>query len=165
MPKNTLLNLALIALLAIAPQASYPYDFRSENAYSAGQFFYMDSAKVITRGGEAIPLSVEIAISFNQMEQGLMHRWHLPEYSGMLFLFHDNIAVDFWMKNTPLPLDIMFIDQSGNIINIAHNATPESTKLIHSGGEVLGVLELAGGSAKRLHIAKGDRVVYPWFHE
>ncbi len=107
--------------------------------------------------------SVEIADTEPAREKGLMFRKSLPDGQGMLFDFHREQDVSFWMKNTYVPLDMIFIRANGRILRIAENTEPLSTKLVPSEGEVLGVLEVAGGTCHRLGIRPGDRVAFPIF--
>jgi uncharacterized membrane protein (UPF0127 family) len=88
----------------------------------------------------------------------------LPEGLGMLFDFHQALQVSFWMKNTYIPLDMIFIQGNGRILRIAENTEPLSLQLIPSGGPVLAVLEVIGGTARKLGIAPGDRVAFPIFN-
>ncbi|NEW86359.1 DUF192 domain-containing protein [Rhodopseudomonas sp. WA056] len=107
--------------------------------------------------------SVEIATTDKEREVGLMYRKNLPEGQGMLFDFRPEQQVSMWMKNTYIPLDMIFIRGDGTIHRIAENTEPMSTRIIASGGPVAGVLEVAGGTAKKLGIAAGDRVAHPLF--
>jgi len=109
--------------------------------------------------------SVEIADTEASREKGLMFRKKLPEGQGMLFDFHREQDVSFWMQNTYIPLDMIFIRANGEILRIAENTEPLSTKLIPSGGPVLGVLEVIGGTASKFGIAPGDRVAHPIFNQ
>ncbi len=102
--------------------------------------------------------SVEIANTEAKREQGLMFRESMPENAGMLFLFGTSKPVEFWMKNTLIPLDMLFIGSDGKIRNIAARAVPLSTVPIPSAGPVVSVLELNGGAADRLGIKAGDQV-------
>jgi uncharacterized membrane protein (UPF0127 family) len=101
---------------------------------------------------------VEVADTEASREQGLMFRKHLAGDRGMLFDFHTPQPVAFWMKNTLIPLDMVFIAPDGRIISIARNAKPHDETPIPSGGVVLGVLELRGGRAAEVDIQPGDRV-------
>ncbi len=101
---------------------------------------------------------VEMAITPEEKEQGLMFRRELPEGQGMLFDFQFDQNVAFWMKNTYIPLDMLFIRADGRILRIAENTEPLSERNIPSGGPVRAVLEVIGGTAKKLGIAAGDRV-------
>ena len=107
--------------------------------------------------------SVEIADTEATREKGLMYRKELPEGRGMLFDFFRDQPVGFWMKNTYIPLDMIFIRSDGRILNIAENTTPMSEKEVPSAGPVQAVLEVRGGTARKLGIAAGDRVANPIF--
>lgn len=107
--------------------------------------------------------SVEIADNDAERAKGLMYRKDLPEGQGMLFDFHREQEVSFWMQNTYIPLDMVFIRADGRILRIAENTEPLSTKLIPSGGPVRAVLEVIGGTTRKLGIAPGDRVASPIF--
>jgi uncharacterized membrane protein (UPF0127 family) len=107
--------------------------------------------------------SVEIVDNEADRAKGLMFRKELPEGKGMLFDFHSEQDVTFWMQNTYISLDIMFIRADGRILSIAEATEPLSTKLIPSGGKVRGVLEVIAGTARKFGIAAGDRVAHPIF--
>jgi uncharacterized protein len=106
---------------------------------------------------------VEIADTDATRERGLMYRRDLPEGRGMLFDFQRAGDVNFWMQNTYIPLDMIFIKADGLILRIERNTEPLSTRIIPSGGPVLAVLEVIGGTTAKLGIAPGDRVDYPIF--
>ena len=107
--------------------------------------------------------SVEVVDNEADRAKGLMFRKSLPEGTGMLFDFKTEQDVAFWMKNTYIPLDMIFIRADGRILRIAENAEPMSTRQIPSGGPVLAVLEVIAGTARKLGIAPGDRVAHPIF--
>jgi hypothetical protein len=107
--------------------------------------------------------TVEIADTEAAREKGLMYRRSLPEGTGMLFDFHQEQDVAFWMQNTYIPLDMIFIRGDGRILRIAQNAEPMSTRQIPSGGPVRAVLEVIAGTSRKLGIAPGDRVAHPIF--
>jgi uncharacterized protein len=109
--------------------------------------------------------SVELATSGAELERGLMYRKELPEGRGMLFDFERESPVSFWMHNTYIPLDMIFIRADGSILRIAENAEPLSDRLIPSGGPVRAVLEVIGGTARKLGIAPGDRVAGAMFKQ
>lgn len=116
--------------------------------------------EVTSRAG-AHPFIVEVAETGGQRARGLMFREEMPLDRGMLFIFDGEGERYFWMKNTPLPLDILYIDSSGAIVSIARDTTPFSEKVIPSNGAAQYVLELNAGTAERLEIAVGDRVTSP----
>jgi uncharacterized membrane protein (UPF0127 family) len=107
--------------------------------------------------------NVEIAETPAQMEQGLMFRRSLAPDAGMLFDFKQPTVATMWMRNTLIPLDMLFVDQHGLIVNIAQRAVPESDQTIAAAAPVRVVIELNGGTAERLGIQPGDRVLNPIF--
>jgi uncharacterized membrane protein (UPF0127 family) len=111
--------------------------------------------------GDPIFVRVEIADSPEKRNFGLMYRKDLPEFHGMLFLFPREEVQSFWMKNTPLPLDIIFINSAYEIVNIARNTIPFSERLLPSGRPAQFVLEVNGGFCQRHGIEVGDRVELP----
>ncbi|WP_051661367.1 DUF192 domain-containing protein [Bosea sp. 117] len=115
-----------------------------------------------TKRGPAA-FTVEIAVTPDERAKGLMYRTELKPDAGMLFDFRADQPVYMWMKNTYIPLDMVFIRSDGHVAAIAENTTPLSTETISSGGPVRAVLELAGGTAKARGIAVGDRVVHRLF--
>ena len=108
--------------------------------------------------------AVEIADNDAERAKGLMYRRELPEGQGMLFDFQREQEVSFWMQNTYIPLDMVFIRGDGRILRIAENTEPLSTRLVPSGGPVRAVLEVIGGTTRKLGIAPGDRVASPIFN-
>jgi uncharacterized protein len=90
--------------------------------------------------------------------QGLKHRHHLASGDGMLFLFEPPQTVKFWMKETYIPLDMLFFDIHGNIVSIAERTEPLSFELIGPPDPVQGVLEIYGGLSEQLNIRTGDRI-------
>ena len=118
--------------------------------------------EIVSKTGVHV-FAVEMATTEEQREKGLMFRKSLPEGQGMLFDFHQEQPVSFWMKNTYIPLDMIFIRADGRILRIVENAEPLSERMIMSGGQVLAVLEVIGGTARKLGIATGDRVAHPIF--
>ena len=107
--------------------------------------------------------SVEIVDNDADRAKGLMYRRELPEGRGMLFDFHRDQEVSFWMQNTYIPLDMIFIRGDGQILRIEENTVPLSTRMIPSRGAVRAVLEVIGGTSRKLGIAPGDRVASPIF--
>ena len=107
--------------------------------------------------------TVELATTDAERERGLMFRKELPQGHGMLFDFKQDQPVAFWMHNTYISLDMIFIRGDGRISRIAENATPLSDNLIPSGGPVRAVLEVIAGTARSLGIAPGDRVTGAMF--
>ena len=107
--------------------------------------------------------AVEFAHTPEQLSLGLMFRRALPRDAGMLFNYARPQKVAMWMKNTLIPLDMLFIDSSGRIVHIRQRAVPGSLEAISSKVPVRGVLELNGGTVSRLGITRGDKVRHKIF--
>ncbi len=105
-----------------------------------------------------VSFTVEIAADAAAQQKGLMYRRSLPPDAGMLFDFYDSLNVAFWMKNTYIPLDMIFIRADGTIANVAADTVPLSLKEVPSKGPVRAVLEINGGRAKELGIEAGQVV-------
>ncbi len=113
---------------------------------------------IVTRDGKRHEFDVEMALSPQQQEVGLMFRKSVPAEGGMLFDWGTPRDSMMWMRNTVSSLDMVFINQDGTIRRIAENTTPESLATIDSGGPVRATLELAAGTARQLGIHVGDKV-------
>ena len=118
----------------------------------------------IATGQDAKLFTVEIADTDALRERGLMFRQRLPADRGMLFDFGQPRPVAMWMKNTYIPLDMLFIRADGSIAYIAENTVPKSLDTIGINEKVLAVLELAGGTVKKLGIRAGDSVYHRMFN-
>jgi uncharacterized protein len=121
-----------------------------------------ESLEIATRNGVRV-FEVEMAVTPQEQEKGLMYRRDLPDGKGMLFDFGEERPAVFWMKNTYVSLDIIFIRRDGSIARIAERTTPLSEARIHSGAPVRGVLEVVAGTSKRYGIAPGDKVAHRIF--
>jgi uncharacterized protein len=108
---------------------------------------------------------VEVAETPAQMEQGLMFRTSLAPDAGMLFVYPQPTVATMWMKNTLIPLDMLFVDARGRIVNIQQRAVPQSLDVISAAAPVRAVIELNGGTAARLGIEPGDKVLHPAFSD
>ncbi|GJE39344.1 DUF192 domain-containing protein [Methylobacterium persicinum] len=117
----------------------------------------------ITTAGGPRRFSVEVMRDDAGRSRGLMFRRHMAADHGMLFDFEQDQPVTMWMKNTYLPLDMVFIQADGRVSHVAADAEPLSTAIIPSNGPVLAVLELNAGTAARLGIKPGDRVEHAMF--
>jgi len=112
----------------------------------------------VTSATKTHSFTVEAARTSAEQAKGLMFRTELADNAGMIFPFSDSRIASFWMKNTVIPLDIIFIRANGTIESIADNTTPYSTIPVEAGEPVVAVLELRGGLAAELGIAAGDTV-------
>jgi uncharacterized protein len=114
----------------------------------------------IESGKKTHSFNVENAKTSMEQAQGLMFRTSLADNAGMIFPFPDVREASFWMKNTVIPLDIIFIRANGTIESIAQNTVPYSTDQVSSGEPVTAVLELRGGLTGEMGIAPGDKVTW-----
>lgn len=121
-----------------------------------------DSLSVVTATG-VHAFKVEVAANEAARETGLMRRRYLPADRGMLFEFDHEAPVSFWMKNTYIPLDMIFIARNGSVTHIAADAEPLSEALVSSGGPCAAVLEVNGGTAARIGVKVGDKVRHRFF--
>ena len=132
--------------------------FQSETLRAAGE----QTVEIASKTG-VHSFAVEVVDNDADRAKGLMYRKDLPEGRGMLFDFHRDQEVSFWMQNTYIPLDMIFIRGDGRILRIEENTEPLSTRMIPSRGAVRAVLEVIGGTSRKLGIAPGDRVASPIF--
>ncbi|MFN2425790.1 MAG: DUF192 domain-containing protein [Candidatus Binatia bacterium] len=115
---------------------------------------------VHTSSGDAV-VSVELALTRDEQSRGLMFRTELDDGDGMLFVFDADEERSFWMSNTPISLDILYIRSDATIVSIATRTTPYSEKTIPSRGRARFVLEVPGGWSERHGVNPGDRVTLP----
>lgn len=150
------LRFALAFLAAVAGAAWAPAARAEEVRFAS------DVVAVVTAGGR-YEFAVELALDDRQRAQGLMNRRALAAGAGMLFDFRAPQLVAMWMKDTYIPLDMLFIDAGGGIVDIAENTRPLSLATIASSRPVRAVLELNAGTARRLGIKPGNRVLHAIF--
>jgi uncharacterized membrane protein (UPF0127 family) len=113
---------------------------------------------VETAAGRSLPVQVELARTDEERARGLMNRRQLAEGVGMLFLFSETEPRAFWMKNTFIPLDMLFIDEGGRVVGLIERAEPLTTSPRDPGVPSRYVLEVNGGWAERHGVRPGDRV-------
>jgi uncharacterized membrane protein (UPF0127 family) len=118
----------------------------------------LDTVEILTSRGR-VKFTVELAVTRAEQQRGLMFRKSLAPDRGMLFPYNPPQRAAFWMKNTLIPLDILYIAPDGRVLSIARNAVPHDETPIPSGGVIRGVLEIPGGRAAQLGILPGDRVL------
>lgn len=136
--------LALTLFLLLAPVAAWAQD--------------LVPLTVTTEQGKAHPFQVEIAGTPEERARGLMFRTELAEDRGMLFIFPRRERIAMWMRNTEIPLDMLFISDDGRVTQIHERAVPHSEAVISSRRRVRYVLELPGGTAERLGLGPGALV-------
>lgn len=131
-------------------------------AWAAAALERFDTAPLTIETAErSITLTVELADSGAQKAQGLMFRRTLAEDHGMLFDYGAPKTIRMWMRNTFIPLDMIFIGADGRVVDIAERTTPMSERIIASRAPARAVLEVNGGAADRWGVAVGDRVLTP----
>lgn len=119
------------------------------------------SPLVIKTAKELVSYDVEVARSSDERSQGLMFRRDFPKKRAMLFVFPRSQYISMWMQNTPLPLDMVFVDKKGRVASITTGAVPFSTDIISSSVNVNYVIELNAGQVGEKSIAVGDHVHHP----
>lgn len=130
---------------------------------SAGlsEAFFGPNTIIHTANGVAHIFRTELALTPEDQAQGLMYRDHLADDQGMLFLFPRTKKASFWMRNTLIPLDLIFVKRSGEIANIIVNAEPMKDQSLPSKGRVIAVFEVRGGLTTDLGIKAGDMLRHP----
>lgn len=157
--------LGMIGVLAILTASYFYYSPTQEVMRSSTQHgSNTELVKIKTAQGEVLKFDLEVAQTPVDVQVGLMYRESLPEMGGMIFLLgSEPREVAFWMKNTLIPLDMLFVEKDGRIGHIHAMATPESLQSIPSRVPVTSVIEIAGGKAQELGISIGDHVDFRYF--
>lgn len=132
--------------------------FIANYANADGVIFEKKQLQIVNSSGAKYNFTVEIADTVEKQQQGLMFRKKIADNSGMLFLFDKERMVSMWMKDTYIPLDVVFVKTDGTISNIAERTIALSEKSISSAGKVSSVLELKAGTCAKLNIKKNDRI-------
>lgn len=149
---------ALMALLLLLPAACQAGN--TEVTKSAAGLAIVP-LKIVTAAGKAHNFRVEVARTEGDQARGLMFRDAMAPDAGMIFPMAPPRPASFWMKNTVIPLDMIFVRPDGTIARIAAETIPYSLEPVDSGEPVSAVLEIAGGRAAELGIAEGDKVIWP----
>ncbi len=148
MPRSLPAALAVFATLTAAAGASPACD--------------PDQIEILASQGSRT-FSIEIADDLDEQARGLMFRPTLPADAGMLFVYDRPRPANFWMRNTMIPLDLIFIDDTGRVESIAERTDPYSERVSSSQGDVRAVLEINGGVSRALGIGPGAQVIHPAF--
>lgn len=135
-------------------------NFCAANIGYAAENCDMSTVHVIGAFGE-VRFNVEIAATPQERATGLMYRKSMPRMSGMLFEFEAPQTTSFWMKNTEIPLDMIFANEDGTIVTLHSNAIPHDTTPIWGGDTIKFVLEINGGLANLLGISENDQLLNP----
>lgn len=142
--------LALLVLIWAGAGGALAADCQSDQVWLRGTW------------GQA-KFAIEIADTPQERSQGLMYRDSLPRQAGMLFVYDAPVRASFWMKNTRIPLDMVFADRSGRVVHVHHGAVPGDLTPIEGGDAVFAVLEINAGLARRYGIAEGSHMRHPVF--
>ena len=140
----------LLACLALAAPAAGAAECRDDMVWLRGDW------------GQA-RFAIELVDTPEARSRGLMFRTEMPKSAGMLFVYEAPQRAVFWMKNTLIPLDMLFADRTGRITRIHHDAVPEDLTPIDGGNAVYAVLEINGGLARRYGITEGSQMRHPVF--
>ena len=130
--------------------------FLSSNAQS----YEISKVVIQNKNSSSISIEAEVMITESQQARGMMYRKSLDKDKGMLFLFKEPKRAVFWMKNTYIPLDLIFIKKGGSIDSIYENLEPLSTKKIKSRNDVIAVLEILGGQVKINKINLDSKILF-----
>ena len=147
--------MALFLLLAAAATLLYPKRSTADVVFDEGRI------EIALTSGKVVALDVEWALTADQRARGLMERQSLADDQGMLFDFGVTRMVTMWMENTVLSLDMIFIDEEGEVVRVAERTVPFSRDIVGSGVPVRYVLEIRGGRAAELGITEGAKLVLP----
>ena len=159
-----LISCALASVLLLAACSANPGEAASGSSQAAAAVHPVSGLKVVpltvTHQGKVHSFRVEVAATGQEQAKGLMFRTEMGADEGMIFPMDPPRGASFWMRNTVIPLDLIFVGTDGVISNIAANAIPYNEMPLLSTGLVKGVLELNGGRAAQLGIVAGDRVAW-----
>jgi uncharacterized membrane protein (UPF0127 family) len=148
--------------LAAEPPASDPAA-TAVTVKDLDRAFHLSSLQIATPDAKLHHFNSWIADDDQRRQRGLMFVRQLRPDDSMLFIYPQPMSVAMWMKNTYVPLDMLFVAPGGKVIKVVQNTEPLSLKTIESGGIVLGVVELPAGTAARLKIAPGAQVIHAGF--
>ena len=161
-PKPWFAAIWLLLLMVGAAGADTRKDPPSDSK-ELDQIFQRSTLQIATPDARLHRFNIWLADDEARRARGLMFVKHLNAGDGMLFVYPRPQLIAMWMKNTFIPLDMLFVAPDGKVTRVVQNTEPHSLKTVESGGEVLGVVELAAGTAARLKIAPGAQVIHPAF--
>jgi uncharacterized protein len=151
--------LVLVALLFTVQLWAEP----AADVQTLDRMFPRSTMQIATSDARLHAFEIWIADNEPRRARGLMFVRELAENQGMLFLYPNEQPISMWMKNTYLPLDMLFVDSHGRIVKVVENTTPQSLDTIESGALVRGVVELNAGVSAKLHLRPGSLVIHPAF--
>ena len=136
----------------------------SFSSLNANEMKFKKSLIVIKTQNSEYIFNVEVAETASERSRGLMYREQLKQNEGMLFIYPERQIIKMWMKNTFIPLDMIFIDENGKIIKIIKMTTPKDLTPIGPEVKLKSVLEINGGLTSYLNINIGDKIIYPYLN-
>ncbi len=152
-----------IVLVCALAWIAAPARAESTDAAQLDRAFPRTTLKIATPNARLHTFNAWVADTNERRARGLMFVKQLADDEGMLFIYDRPQQVGMWMKNTFIPLDMLFVDATGKVIRVAENTEPHSLDTIASQGIALAVIELKGGTAQRLGITKGAQVMHAVF--
>lgn len=155
--------LICMLLAGVAHGADTQQGTPNVTAQDLDQIFRRSTLQIATPDARLHHFNIWIADDDQRRARGLMFIKQLGADDGMLFIYSQPRPVSMWMKNTYVPLDMVFVGADGRVINVVANTKPQSLTIIESAGPALGVVELPAGTAARLNIAAGAQVIHPAF--
>jgi uncharacterized membrane protein (UPF0127 family) len=156
--RRSALSIACASFAACAQPATSGPSSRPGTGTMSQMLKQRGVATIVTRDGRGIAVDVEIASNDADRTRGLMFRKAMPEQAGMIFIFPEEEEHSFWMKNTFLPLDMLFIDAPGRVVGIVEQVDPLTTTPRGVRAASNRVLEVNGGFCQRNGVKAGDRV-------
>ena len=153
---RTLLLVLAVSLAACGPPVTAP---RTGTVPDLDATFGFDKLTVINDRGEELEFDIYVAKDFEQQRRGLMFVRDMPERTGMLFVYDREETRSMWMKNTYIPLDMVFARADGTVVNVVTDTVPQTLNSHRSTGPARYVLELNAGTARRLGIGSNSRIV------
>jgi uncharacterized membrane protein (UPF0127 family) len=152
---------SLIASLALLAGLLAWMLVEARHVKTGDPFFPVARVDILRADGTKASFAMQVATTLRQQTDGLMSHDRLAPNEGMLFLWQDDQMVKMWTKNTPMPLDMLFVARGGRIAKIIAEAAPRDLTLLASDAPVRAVIEIGGGEANRQNLNLGDKVLYP----
>lgn len=135
----------------------------TSDADALDRLFPRSSLQIATSDAHLHRFEIWVADTEQRRERGLMFVKHMAPDAGMLFIYPGSKTISMWMKNTYIPLDMLFVAADGKVVKVVENTKPESLDTINSDGAVRGVIELNAGVAAQLKLRPGSMVIHPAF--
>jgi uncharacterized protein len=152
-----------VGLLLLAFFVAQPAAGDAAEAAQLDRVFPRSTMQIATPDARLHNFKIWVADNDQRRGRGLMFVKHIAEDEGMLFIYPQAMRASMWMKNTFIPLDMLFVAADGKVMQVVANTEPQSLKTIESDSDVTAVIELKGGTASKLRIAKGARVMHAAF--